>query len=216
MSERLRTRVRRVPQRAVYERAEIETILDEALVSHVGTIDQEGYPVVIPTLHARVGDWLYIHGSAASRTLREAQRSEICLTATLLDGVVLARSAFHHSVNYRSVVVFGQAERIEQSGDKRRALEAFTEKLMPGRWDDVRTPSEQELRGTAVLRIPLAEASAKVRGGGPIEEESDYDLPVWAGSIGLRLVADPPEPDARLSPSIECPAYINEFVETKG
>jgi nitroimidazol reductase NimA-like FMN-containing flavoprotein (pyridoxamine 5'-phosphate oxidase superfamily) len=207
--------VRRVPQRAVYERAETEAILDEALVSHVGTIDQEGYPVVIPTLHARLGDWLYIHGSAASRTLREAQRSEICLTATLLDGVVLARSAFHHSVNYRSVVVFGQAERIEQSGDKRRALEAFTEKLVPGRWGDVRLPSEQELRGTAVLRIPLDEASAKVRGGGPVEEEADYDLPVWAGSIGLRLVAGPPEADARLSPGIECPAYVNEFVQAK-
>lgn len=204
-----------MPQRAVYQRGEIEAILDEALVSHVGTIDKDGYPVVIPTLHARVGDWLYIHGSAASRTLREAQRSEICLTATLLDGVVLARSAFHHSVNYRSVVVFGQAEQIEESGDKRRALEAFTEKLMPGRWDDVRIPSEQELRGTAVLRIPLEEASAKVRGGGPVEEEADYDLPVWAGTIGLRLATGSPKPDGRLLPGVECPAYVNEFARAK-
>jgi hypothetical protein len=205
-----------VPQRAAYERGAIEAILDEALVSHVGTIDKSGYPVVIPTLHARVGDWLYIHGSAASRTLREAQRSQICLTATLLDGVVLARSAFHHSVNYRSVVVFGQTEQIEESGDKRRALEAFTEKLVPGRWGDVRVPSEQELRGTAVRRIPLEEASAKVRSGGPVEEEADYDLPVWAGTIRLHLAASPPEPDGRLQPDVECPAYVNEFAQAKG
>jgi nitroimidazol reductase NimA-like FMN-containing flavoprotein (pyridoxamine 5'-phosphate oxidase superfamily) len=198
------------------ERGAIEAILDEALVSHVGTVDEAGYPVVIPTLHARVGEWLYIHGSAASRTLHEAQRSEICLTATLLDGVVLARSAFHHSVNYRSVVVFGQAEQIEESSDKRRALEAFTEKLVPGRWGDVRVPSEQELRGTAVLRIPLEEASAKVRGGGPVEEEADYYLPVWAGTIGLRLAAGPPEPDDRLLPGVDCPAYVNEFAQAKG
>lgn len=205
-----------MPQRAVYERGEIEAILDEALVSHVGTVGSDGCPVVIPTLHARVGDWLYIHGSAASGTLREAQRSQICLTATLLDGLVLARSAFHHSVNYRSVVVFGQAEQIEKSGDKRRALEAFTEKLVPGRWDVVRVPSEQELRGTAVLRLPLEEASAKVRSGGPVEEEADYDLPVWAGTIGLRLAAGPPEPDSRLPPGVECPAYVKELVQARG
>jgi uncharacterized protein len=204
-----------VPRRAVYERAAIEAILDEALVSHVGTVDPDGYPVVIPTLHARMGDWLYIHGSAASRTLREAERTEICLTATLLDGLVLARSAFHHSVNYRSVVVFGRAERIAASEDKRRALEAFTEKLVPGRWGDARAPSEQELRGTSVLRMPLEEASAKVRSGGPIEEEDDYELPVWAGTIGLRLTAGAPEPDARLLPGIECPAYVTDMARAK-
>lgn len=207
--------MRRVPQRAVYERETIEAILDEAPVCHVGAIDGDGYPVVIPTLHARVGEWLYIHGSAASRTLRTARRSEICLTATLLDGVVLARSAFHHSVNYRSVVLFGQAEWIDESADKRRALEAFTEKLVPGRWEDVRSPSERELRGTAVLRISLEQASAKVRSGGPVDDEADYELPVWAGTIGLRLTAGPPEPDDRLLPGVDRPAYVDELVQAK-
>jgi uncharacterized protein len=206
--------VTRVPRRAVYEREAIEAILDEATVCHVGTADPEGFPIVIPTLHARVGDRLYLHGSAASRTLREAARAEICLAATLVDGLVLARSAFHHSVNYRSVVLFGRAERIEAEEDKRRALEAFTEKLVPGRWPDVRPPSAQELRGTAVLRLPLAEASAKVRSGGPVEEEDDYDLPVWAGTIGLRTVAAEPQPDERLLPGVERPACVDALLST--
>jgi nitroimidazol reductase NimA-like FMN-containing flavoprotein (pyridoxamine 5'-phosphate oxidase superfamily) len=208
--------VRRVPQRAAYERETIEAILDEAQVCHVGTIDRAGYPAVIPTLHARVGDWLYIHGSAASRTLREAGRAEICLTATLLDGLVLARSAFHHSVNYRSVVVFGRAEQVESSEGKRRALEAFTEKLIPGRWADVRGPSEQELRGTAVLRVSLEEASAKVRSGGPVDEEADYELPVWAGTVGLRLTAGAPVADGRVMPGVECPDYVADLVGASG
>jgi nitroimidazol reductase NimA-like FMN-containing flavoprotein (pyridoxamine 5'-phosphate oxidase superfamily) len=200
--------VRRVPQRAAYERETIEAILDEARVCHVGTIDQAGYPVVIPTLHARIGGWLYIHGSAASRALCEAGVAEICLTATLLDGLVLARSAFHHSVNYRSVVVFGRAEQVESSEGKRRALEAFTEKLIPGRWADVRGPSEQELRATAVLRVSLEEASAKVRGGGPVDDKADYELPVWAGTVGLRLTAGSPVADGRVMPGVECPDYV--------
>lgn len=207
--------MRRVPQRAAYERETIEAILDEALVCHVGTIDRAGHPVVIPTLHARVGDWLYIHGSAASRTLREAGRAEICLTATLLDGLVLARSAFHHSVNYRSVVVFGRAEQVESSEGKRRALEAFTEKLIPGRWADVRRPSERELRGTAVLRVSLEEASAKVRGGGPVDDEADYELPSWAGTVGLRLTAGAPVADGRVMPGVECPDYVASLVQAK-
>jgi nitroimidazol reductase NimA-like FMN-containing flavoprotein (pyridoxamine 5'-phosphate oxidase superfamily) len=201
-----------VPRRAVYEREAIEAILDEALVSHVGTIDEGGFPVVIPTLHARVDEWLYIHGSTASRTLGEAECSEICLTATLVDGLVLARSAFHHSVNYRSVVVFGQAEKIEGVEGKCEALEAFTEKLVPGRWGDARLPTAQELKGTAVLRVRLDEASAKVRTGGPVEEEDDYALPVWAGTIDLRLTAGEPQPDERLIPGTKCPAYVTELV----
>jgi hypothetical protein len=205
--------VTRVPRRAVYARETVEAILDEALVCHLGTVDPAGAPVVIPTLHARLGEHVYLHGSAASRTLREAGRAEVCLTATLLDGLVLARSAFHHSVGYRSVVVFGQAERIEAPAEKRRALQAFTEKLVPGRWPDVRQPSEQELRGTAVLRLGLDEASAKVRDGGPIEEEADYSLPVWAGTVPLHLSWGQPRPDDRLLPGVELPPYLNELVQ---
>jgi uncharacterized protein len=211
MSERPRTKVRRVPQRGVYEREAIEAILDEALVSHLGTVDEAGSPMVTPTLHARLGEHLYVHGSAASETLRRVGRAEVCLTVTLLDGLVLARSAFHHSVNYRSVVVFGHAEPIESAADKARALEAFTEKLVPGRWSEIRPPSEQELRGTAVMRIPLDEASAKVRSGEPVDEEDDYVLPVWAGTIGLQLVAGEPQPDPRLADGIDCPAYVDRL-----
>jgi nitroimidazol reductase NimA-like FMN-containing flavoprotein (pyridoxamine 5'-phosphate oxidase superfamily) len=207
MTKNRRTKVRRVPKRAVYDRGAIEAILDEAIVSHLGVIDEGGFPVVIPTLHARVGSFLFVHGSAASRTLRAAGRSEVCLTTTLLDGLVLARSAFHHSVNYRSVVLFGSAEQVVEEEDKSRALEAFTEKLVPGRWADVRHPSPPELRGTSVLRIPLEEVSAKVRTGPPVEEEADYDLPVWAGTVGLRLVAGEPEPDRRLAAGTEYPGY---------
>lgn len=204
--------MRRVPRRAVYARDAIEAILDEALVSHLGIIDEMGFPVVIPTLHARIDGYLYVHGSAASRTLKAAGRSEVCLTATLLDGLVLARSAFHHSVNYRSVVLFGRARQVESAEDKREALEAFTEKLVPGRWADVRAPTASELRGTSVLRIPLDEVSAKVRSGPPLDDEDDYELPVWAGVVGLRLLAGEPEPDGRLAPGVECPAYVSDLV----
>jgi uncharacterized protein len=211
MATRPRTRVTRMPSRAEYERGTIEAILDEAIVSHVGTVSPTGHPVVIPTLHARAGDWLYIHGSAASPTLRRAGQAEICLTATLLDALVLARSAVHHSVNYRSVVVFGQAEQIDSPEGKSAALEAFTEKLIPGRWGDARLPTTQELKGTAVLRVRLDEASAKVRTGGPLDDEEDYALPVWAGTIGLRITASSPQPDERLSPTIPCPSYLSEL-----
>jgi nitroimidazol reductase NimA-like FMN-containing flavoprotein (pyridoxamine 5'-phosphate oxidase superfamily) len=204
-----------MPSRASYERRAIEAILDEAPISHLGTIAPSGHPVVIPTLHARAGDWLYIHGSAASPTLRRAGQAEICLTATLLDGLVLARSAVHHSVNYRSVVVFGRAEQISAPDDKSRALEAFTEKLVPGRWGDARPPTAQELKGTAVLRIRLDEASAKVRTGGPLDDDEDYELPVWAGTIDLRLAAGSPEPDERLLPGVECPSYVTELVSAR-
>ncbi len=200
-----------MPKRAVYAREQIEVILDEAPICHVGTVGDAGHPVVIPTLHARDGDSLYLHGSAASPTLRRAERAEICVTATLLDGLVLARSAVHHSVNYRSVIVFGQAETVESEGEKRRALEGFTEKLIPGRWGDARLPTAQELKATAVLRLPLGEASAKVRSGGPLDDEEDYELPVWAGTVGLRLAAEAPQPDGRLLPGVECPSYLTEL-----
>ena len=215
MAPRSRTRVTRMPSRADYERETIEAILDEAIVSHVGTVSPDGHPIVIPTLHARAGDWLYIHGSAASPTLRRAEQGEICLTATLLDGLVLARSAVHHSVNYRSVVVFGQAERIESSDGKRDALRTFTEKLVPGRWGDARLPTEKELKGTAVLRLPLVEASAKIRAGGPLDDEEDYKLPVWAGTIGLRIAASSPKPDNRLQPGVELPGYLTDLASAR-
>jgi nitroimidazol reductase NimA-like FMN-containing flavoprotein (pyridoxamine 5'-phosphate oxidase superfamily) len=216
MATRPRTRVTRMPSRAGYNRAAVEAILDEAIVSHVGTVAPEGHPVVIPTLHARIGEWLYIHGSAASPTLRRAEQAEICLTATILDGLVLARSAVHHSVNYRSVVVFGQAEQICSADDKRRALEAFTEKLVPGRWGDARLPTAQELKGTGVLRLRLDEASAKVRAGGPLDDAEDYELPVWAGTIGLRLAAGEIQSDDRLLPGVGRPDYVTELMRAKG
>lgn len=215
MAAKPRTKITRMPGRADYERETIETILDEAIVSHLGTASGEGHPVVIPTLHARAGDWLYIHGSAASPTLRRAERAEICLTATLLDGLVLARSAVHHSVNYRSVVVFGQAEKIEDAEGKCEALKAFTEKLIPGRWGDARPPTEKELRAVGVLRLPLDEASAKVRSGGPLDDDEDYDLPVWAGTIDLRLVSGAPKPDDRVLPGVERPDYVTELIRTR-
>jgi nitroimidazol reductase NimA-like FMN-containing flavoprotein (pyridoxamine 5'-phosphate oxidase superfamily) len=202
-----RTRVRRVPQRGAYDRETIDAILDEALISHMGFV-HEGEPVVIPTLHARLGDRLFLHGSAASRMLRTLVKgAPVCATATLVDGLVLARSAFHHSVNYRSVVVFGQATPVEPD-ERIRALELFTEKLVPGRWADVRPPTRQELKGTSVLSLPLDEASAKVRTGPPIDEDEDYALPVWAGVLPIRTVVDPPQPDPRLDPRAELPVHV--------
>jgi uncharacterized protein len=203
-----RTRVRRVPARGEYERETIDGILDETLVSHLGFV-HDGEPVVIPTLHARLDDRLYLHGSAASRMLRTLARGvQVCATATLVDGLVLARSAFHHSVNYRSVVVFGRAELVESEEGRLRALELFTEKLVPGRWSEVRPPTRQELKGTKVLSLPLDEASAKVRSGPPIDEEPDYGLPVWAGVLPMRLAVERPEPDPRLDPRVELPAHV--------
>ena len=208
MATRPRTKVTRMPSRASYERATLEAILDEAIVSHVGSVAPAGHPVVIPTLHARDGDQLYIHGSSASPTLRRAREAEVCLTATLIDGLVLARSAVHHSVNYRSVVVFGRPDAVEDVSEKERVLRLFTEKIVPGRWDDVRPPTAQELKATGVLRLPLDEASAKVREGGPMDDEEDYELAVWAGTIELSLSAGEPQPDDRLLPGVERPSYL--------
>jgi uncharacterized protein len=203
-----RTRVRRTPQRGVYERETVEAILDETLISHVGFV-HDGHPVVIPTLHARLGDRLYLHGSAASRMLRTLQQGvPVCVTTTLVDGLVLARSAFHHSVNYRSVVVFGEATAVEPEEQRVKALELFTEKLVPGRWADVRPPTRQELKGTKVLSLSLDEASAKVRSGPPIDDDEDYDLPVWAGVLPLATEVATPQPDPRLDPAIETPGYV--------
>lgn len=192
-----------MPGRGSHDRATIEAILDEALVSHLGyAID--GQPFVIPTLHARVGERLYFHGSSASRTIRAlADGVEVCLTATLLDGVVLARSAVHQSVNYRSVVVFGRARPICEAEEKLAAIEAFSERLIPGRWAEVRWPTAKELRAIQVLSLPLDDASAKLRTGGPLDDEEDYSRDGWAGVIPVALTAGPPLPDERLGPDIE-------------
>jgi nitroimidazol reductase NimA-like FMN-containing flavoprotein (pyridoxamine 5'-phosphate oxidase superfamily) len=212
-----RTKLRRRPDRGSHERATIEAILDEALVCHLGVVDAEGAPVVTPTLHARRGADVYVHGSAASRTLRTAKGgSQVCLTATIVDGLVLARAAMHHSANYRSVMLFGSAEEIEEPAGKLRALEALVEKLVPGRWADARQPTEKELRATSVLRIPLAEASAKIREGGPVDDDADHELPVWAGVVGLRQVAARPEPDPLLAAGVERPGYVDELVRGLG
>jgi uncharacterized protein len=198
-----RTRLRRMPERGAHDRATIEAILDEALVAHVG-FALDGQPYVIPTLHARLGDRVYFHGSAASRTLRAlAAGAEMCLTATLLDGVVLARSAVHQSVNYRSAIVFGRAEAIIDAERKRAAIEAFSERLIPGRWREVRPPTEKELKSISVLSLPLDEASAKLRTGGPKDDEEDYSREGWAGVIPIAAVAGAPLPDERLAPGTE-------------
>jgi uncharacterized protein len=192
-----RTKLRRLPKRGAHDRPTIDAILDEALISHVGFV-HDGRPAVIPTLHARQGDDVLIHGSAASRMLRALTTGiDVCLTATLIDGLVLARSAFHHSVNYRSVVLYGQAQLIGEPGEKEQALEAFTERLLPGRWAEVRWPTRKELKATTVLRLPIQEGSAKVRTGPPIDDEPDYALDVWAGVVPLGLVQGEPVPDAR-------------------
>ncbi|MBS1840893.1 MAG: pyridoxamine 5'-phosphate oxidase family protein [Acidobacteria bacterium] len=206
-----RTRVVREPQRAVYDRAEIYKILDEAFVCHVGfTSDSQTY--VIPTMFARVGDSVYFHGSAASRMLRNlASGLPVCITVTLADGFVLARSVFNHSMNYRSVVALGTAQFVDVPAEKLEALHAFTEKILPGRWNDARQPNEKELKATSLLKLPLTEISAKVRSG-PVEDDAgDYSLPVWAGIVPLRLVADTPIRDERCDPALSVPHYATNF-----
>jgi uncharacterized protein len=206
-----RTRVRRVPARAAYERERIEAILDEALVAHVA-FAVAGQPYAIPTLHARVGERVYFHGSAASRAIRTLTAgAPVCLTVTLVDGIVLARSAFHHSVNYRSVVVLGQARPVEGQAERLAALHAFTERLIPGRWDEVRPPNAKELKGTGVLAIDLTESSAKVRAEGPVDDPPDYAREVWAGVIPLRTTAGPPVPDSRLIEGVEPSAAVKRW-----
>src|ERR1043166_6299361 len=210
MSER--TRIVREPQRAVYDRETIYKILDEGLVCHLGfTVDGQTY--VIPTMYARVGDALYFHGSAASRMLSGVGSGlNVCLTVTLADGLVLARSVFNHSMNYRSVVALGNAAIVEEAEEKLKALRAFTEKILPGRWNDARQPNEKELKATSILRLPLSEVSAKVRVGGVEDDAEDYELHVWAGVIPLRLVADAPIRDERCDLAIQTPAYALRFL----
>ncbi|HEV2715579.1 MAG TPA: pyridoxamine 5'-phosphate oxidase family protein [Terriglobales bacterium] len=203
-----RTGLKRIPQRGVYERDTIYNILDEGFVCHTGFI-VNGEPVVLPMAYGRVGNALYLHGSAAGRMLRALARGiPVCVAVTLLDGLVLARSAFHHSMNYRSVVVFGTALVVEDKIEKLKALRSLSEHVMPGRWVEVREPNDAELKQTLVLQLPLTEASAKIRTGPPIDEETDYDLPVWAGELPLSLVVGEPIADPRLLAAVELPAYF--------
>ncbi len=207
-----RVRLRRRRERGSHDRRLIDAILDEALISHLGITDPRGRPVVTPTLHARDGDLLYCHGSSASRTMRTlAAGAPVCLTVSLLDGLVLARSATHHSANYRSVMLFGTASPVEDPQAKLAALEAIIEHIVPGRWADVRAPSEQELKATAVLAIPIEEGSAKVRSGPPLDDEQDYSLDAWAGVIPLASRPGAPQPDPRLRPGIAPPAYVSAY-----
>ena len=206
-----RTTLRRLPKRGSFERETVNGILDEGFVCHVGFV-VDGQPFVIPTAYGRKGNVLYIHGARASRMQKAlAAGADVCVTVTLVDGLVLARSAFHHSINYRSVVVFGRARVVESEEEKSAALEAFTEHVMPGRWEDVRWPNAQELAATTVLAIQLSEASAKVRTGPPIDDEEDYTLDVWAGVLPLGVVPGAAEADPRLPVGTKLPAYIEQF-----
>lgn len=210
-----RTTLKRLPQRGAYEREVVYSILDEGLVCHVGFI-HDGHPTVIPTAYGRAGDKLYIHGAKTSRMMNLLRGGrEVCVTVTLLDGLVLARSAFHHSMNYRSVVIFGKASAVEDLTEKYEALKCFTEHVMRGRWADVRPPSKAELNGTAVFSLQLEEASAKVRTGPPLDDEEDYQLPVWAGVLPLKTVAGDLTPDLRLQDEIEPPAYLQSCLQRR-
>jgi nitroimidazol reductase NimA-like FMN-containing flavoprotein (pyridoxamine 5'-phosphate oxidase superfamily) len=206
-----RTKLRRLPKRGSFDRETIYPILDEAFICHVGFV-VDGQPYVIPTGYARVDDDLYIHGSSASRMLRNlAKGVNACVTVTLLDGLVLARSAFHHSVNYRSVVILGKAELVEDVDEKNKALEAFTEHVIPGRWPEIRWPNELELKATSVLKLPIEEASAKIRTGDPKDDEEDYELDVWAGVLPLDVDAGKAIPDTRLASGIGVPDYVTNY-----
>ncbi|HJU52926.1 MAG TPA: pyridoxamine 5'-phosphate oxidase family protein [Pyrinomonadaceae bacterium] len=206
-----RTTLKRLPKRGNYERETIYGILDEGFVCHVGFV-VDGRPFVIPTGYGRAGDQLYIHGSAASRMLRTLREGiDVCVTVTLVDALVLARSSFHHSMNYRSVVIFGRAQVVEDEGGKMEALRVFTDHIMRGRWEDARLPNQSELRQTMVLALPLAEASAKIRTGPPIDDEEDYELPVWAGELPLRVVTGEAIADPRLNAGVEQPEYMREY-----
>jgi len=206
-----RTKLKRLPKRGHFDRETVYGILDEGFICHVGFAPQ-GQPFVIPTGYARVGDKLYIHGSQASRMLRTLSGGlDACVTVTIVDGLVLARSAFHHSMNYRSVVIFGRARIVEDPEEKMAALVALSEHIVRGRWADVREPNEEEFIKTTVLELPLVEASAKIRTGPPLDDEEDYALPMWAGVIPLSLQAGEPINDPRLPEGIEVPEYARNY-----
>ncbi|HEY6417469.1 MAG TPA: pyridoxamine 5'-phosphate oxidase family protein [Candidatus Binataceae bacterium] len=206
-----RTRLKRLPKRASYDREVVHRIIDDALFCHVGFI-QQGAPFVIPTLHVRIGERLYLHGSAASRMLRSAAGGiPLCVTVTHIDALILARSAFHHSVNYRSALILGSAEEVTDDAEKTSVLHALIEHVFPGRWRDARPPNRHELAATSVLGLLITEASAKLRPGGPNDDEEDYALPIWAGVIPLNVVPGAPIADDRLAAGIQVPEYATSY-----
>jgi len=210
----LRTTVRRLAKRAVYDRAAVEAILDEGLVCHVAFL-YEGEPCLIPTGYARDGSWLYLHGAQKNRMLRTLCGGKACLCVTLLDGLVLARSAFHHSMNYRSVVIYGEGTEVTDEAEKYEAMRLLVEHIIPGRWSDARRPNQSELDATLIVRFPLDECSAKVRSGPPIDDEADLALPVWAGVLPAQLSWGQPQPDALSPPDVPLPEYVNSYTRKR-
>lgn len=209
-TERPRTEVRRLPERGVYDPAFIHSVIDEALICHVGFNIDSG-PVVIPTIHARVENTLYLHGSPASRMLRSTPGEPICVTITIVDGIVAARSTFHHSMNYRSVVIFGSPRVVDDPAERLVAFEAITEHVIPGRWADARHPNDKENKGTKVLALDIDEASAKTRSGPPGDEDFDMDLDVWAGVIPLRTTVGDAESAPDLKRGVDVPQYVKDL-----
>ena len=207
-----RTRVIREPERGMYDRETAYKILDEAFICHVGFVSADGQPFVIPTSYGRDGDNLYIHGSAASRMLRRLNEGvAVCVTVTLLDGLVLARSIFNHSMNYRSVVILGNAKLVDDPKEKLKALRLLSEHILPKRWDDVRQPNDKELKATSVLKLPIEEFSCKVRTGPPIDDEEDYSFPTWAGVLPLEILSASAINDPRLDSKIALPKYVDQY-----
>lgn len=207
-----RTRVHRHPERGAYDRSTIDAILDEALICHLAWVTADGEPRVIPTIHVRVGDTLYVHGSQASRTLRALRTgAQVCLETTIIDGLVLARSTPKHSMNYRSVVVFGAPREVTDSDEMHVAQRALTEHVVPGRTADARPPNDTEYKETAIFALELDEASAKVRTGPPLDPDEDLSLDVWAGVVPIRIVAGEPTPSPDLKPGVDVPAYVTDY-----
>jgi nitroimidazol reductase NimA-like FMN-containing flavoprotein (pyridoxamine 5'-phosphate oxidase superfamily) len=206
-----RNEIKRLPQRATYDQSTIYAIIDDALYCHVGFVEGD-QPYVIPTMHARMGDNIILHGSKASRIIRHIQAgNEICISITLLDGLVLARSASHHSMNYRSVVIFGHGHAVENDQEKRAALEALMEHMLPGRWQDIRKPDPIELNATGVVSIPIENASAKIRTGPPVDDEQDKDLPIWAGVLPMVHGTSSPQPEPNSGSAVPIPEYILQY-----
>ncbi len=206
-----RNRLRRLPARGAYDKAAIYPIIDEALICHVGFVD-EGQPFVIPTIHGRQEDTLFLHGAKASRLLKYVQSGQpVCVTFTLLDGLVMARSVFHSSMNYRSVVVFGVGRLLEERTEKLQALAVITEHVARGRWQEARQPTEQELNATGIAALAMESASAKIRSGPPVDDEADYDLPIWGGVLPLRQQALEPVADGRVKEGVVVPASLRHY-----